>query len=187
MTAKKKLTLIIMTVILLLALIITAVLLWFFSPGIHRLFSFTHIECDTDGYLVSMDGEVIGKATLSLNGTAKPGPVSNRDKAYFFNAELTGLEPVSKDDYAPGCTSKIKNGICELYISKNILPEDLDLAKLKTVKYHILLDDKKSELLMCTYLFSNSDNTKQEYFFIPTNNPDTAYEEIKQIWLKAYG
>lgn len=178
----KKVIIILLCALLIITLILASILLWFFSPGIHRLFSFIHIEYEADGYLVSMDGEVIRKATLSLNGTAKPGPVSNRDKAYFFNAELTGLETITKDDYAPGGTGTRNNNISELSISKNILPEDLDLAKLKSVKYRILLDNKHSKLLMCTYSGAN----EQEYYFIPTDNPDTAFTQIQTILIQAY-
>ncbi len=182
----KKVIIILLCALLVFVFIIGGILIWFFSPGIHRLFTFTHIEYEADGYLLSTDGEMIGKATLSLNGTAKQGSTTNRDKAYFFDVTLTGAETITQDDHAGGSTGDVNNGIRSLYITKHILPDDLDMSKMELVKYQVLLDDRKHEVLVCIYSFQDSGNTTQQYYFIPTDDPTNAYENINEILMKAF-
>lgn len=72
MTKKVKILIIIAAVVVVLGILTAAVLCWFFSPGVHKLFGFVHVELEESYYLIDRETGEIKKTTVTIEGTVNP-------------------------------------------------------------------------------------------------------------------
>lgn len=80
MTKKVKILIIIAAVVVVLGILTAAVLCWFFSPGVHKLFGFVHVKLEESYYLIDRETGEITKTTVSIEGTGNPYREINRFK-----------------------------------------------------------------------------------------------------------
>lgn len=87
---------VIITVCLLVVILLAAagcVLLWFYSPGVHKLFGYVHVEANETGYLYQ-NGEILGEIDFAINTTV---PLSSYrenpdDKIYLKFGDLLFID-----------------------------------------------------------------------------------------------
>lgn len=72
MTKKVKILIIIAAIVVVLGILTAAVLFWFFSPGVHKLFGFVHVELEESYYLIDRETGEIKKTIVIIEGTGNP-------------------------------------------------------------------------------------------------------------------
>ena len=58
--------------LLVLGAVVGCTLQWFYSPGVHRLFGYLHVELEQTGYII-YEGKVVENGVLKLEGTCREG------------------------------------------------------------------------------------------------------------------
>lgn len=180
MNTKKKIIFIICGVILVFALAVAGVLIWFFSPGIHTLLGVTHAELSMEGYIVDYNEDTVEYGELTVNCTARDtGSDGVVEKERPLSIALSGYPAIEPGDYSAARTSSTQDdGIMEFSVYKSV-------SVTEHITYRLLIDTEQSQVLMCAVIVDSND-TNQQYYFIPTNNPDTAPADILDIFERAY-
>lgn len=183
MTKKTKL-IILLSVLLLLVAVVGCTLQWFFSPGIHRLLGFTHVEYLEEGYLYQ-DGKILGPATLEIKAT---GEIYSDvcDKDFDLTLRFGDLHP-NDDDFSHSIIvhkdSNIRNYDISITGSKTDYEHNGDqtIPVNTSIHYcHTYLDENGEVLLSIYY----PEPKTSGYFFVKTSDPQQAQALLDEIFGK---
>ncbi len=186
MTKKTKL-IILLSVLLLLIAVVGCTLQWFFSPGIHRLLGFTHVEYLEEGYLYQ-DGKILGPATLEIKATGEIYSNSG-ERNFDLTLRFGDLHPTN-------CSNS--DNLHSIIVNKdnNLRNHDISITGGKTdyehngdqaipvntsIHYcHTYLDENDEVLLSIYYPELKTDG----YFFVKTSDPQQAQALLDEIFGK---
>lgn len=160
MNKKSKLIIALSVVVVLLAGSIAGVMIWFFSPGVHRLFGKVHMEFSKSGYLMDAEGNILHPATLTVNGSS-----DSED----FQVSLTGIP----DEEGKTHTSyyKDKGGAWELTVTNADLRNG---SHIRGPKYIFYMEG--SDLLTaCVFSIPGKEGT---FYFVMTDDAEAAYRQV---------
>lgn len=170
---------VVMITILLTATVIGCTIHWFYSPGVHQIFGYTHIEFFETGYLYK-DGQILGRATFSLDATKShedeticlrfdPIRDCDQDDPAYTHALLVDINDQNTYD--------IHISACKLRYSSK--PNDLNAPSIEET-HHCLLYLDDSNALQTVVM---QDERGESYFFVYTSDPVQANDFLKTLLL----
>jgi len=183
-----KTSIILLSILLLCAIIIAGILFWFFSPGVHHILNYAHLDTSTTGYVFNKDRELVQEATFSVKVTAAPSDGRNTaEKNTVSLLEITGFAVITSNDVISMYTHELKNDILMVNIVKPGAYKQTDgtFAPTRGNEYRIFIDKKTSEILMCIIHISNDDEkgTYDEYYFIPSNDTKSITDTLNRAYI----
>lgn len=174
-------------VLLVLGLITVCTLQWFFSPGVHRLLGFTHVEYLEEGYLYQ-EGKILKSATLEVNATGRI--YSDRsEEGMDLTFRLTDLHPIDSGDEANDHGIMVhednNRSLSDISIHGSEVeyhPDEAGSAPEITGRHqcHIYLDENGDFLLAVYYPHTSETG----YFFVQTSDPQQAQALLDEIFAK---
>lgn len=144
-----------------LAIITLGMLIWFFSPGAHRLFGFTNLNTDQTGYLVNQERQIVGEATFSAKGCAPSATEHGvtAKKNAFSHIQIGDFPSITSDENASAYTRELDDDILMITVSTSS-PETEAL-----LYYRVFIDMETNEILMGSFETIQSEETVRHYFF----------------------
>lgn len=190
----KKLKIIIATilsVILLLAAVIGCVAQWFYSPGIHQLFGYTHIEYEVTGYrYASNASKILEQTTFSIDTTVTTASTKvNADEALtlHFGDQLCIGSPDPECAYTVLISDQTDGGH---HITIN--RRSREYGQTETTNDGIALPSTTNLPPLYLYLDANgeiqtfwvSSEKEEQYFLVFTDDPSEAKAYLDEILSK---
>lgn len=168
---RNKTVVIIASAVGLLAVIVCGMLIWFFSPGVHRLFGFTNVDAEQAGYIVSQDREIIDEATFSAKGcapaTSEHG-VESKENA-FSHIQIGDFPPITSDDKASAYTRQLNDNTLMVTVSTVETVENKarsnNFDETSLLHYRVFIDTDTNEILMSSVERVQNGETTRQYFF----------------------
>lgn len=165
--------------LLVLGAVVGCTLQWFYSPGVHQLFGYLHVELEQTGYIIH-EGKVVGSGVLKLEGTSQEdqsGPASV--KLQFGQIHNCDQDPEDlRHSLSYGTERTDGLGVVNVIGSQVIYhtdPTGVGTSDVISYPCWIYLDDA-GEVVFANYGDAQTEGRAPAYIFVPAADEASALE-----------
>lgn len=176
MTKKTKL-IILLSVLLLLVAVVGCTLQWFFSPGIHSLFGYTHVDIHHSGYLLDADGTLLSEGHFTASGMARHVKEGKNVKQRAFQLSLTGFPELDANKPSIPFIRQHENGSLVLQVIQT-----LDVQQPEHIYYDMDIDSNDYQLV-AVRVTEYPEEIANYTYFIPADSLNEAQTILRNtLW-----